>query len=308
MLYLRAFVTAGRADAVVHALEAVPEVRHVMRQPTADAREEMITADLSAVSVDPAISALLAIGLPAEQLTVERANRIGPVEQRRGEWLTHREDAMVWAEVVEGARENARLPARYLVYMAIAGVLAAFAVLLRNSVLMVGAMAVSPDLLPVTAACVGVVGRRPRLVGRSVGTLALGLAVAGITAWLLTLFLDAAGYLSTTVLPRGTSLIPAPTVTHSTILIAFVAGIAGMLATETRAGAAVGVAISVTTIPATAFAGVAAALGTSAEVLGGLATLGANVVMLLVGGTITLVIQRRLRRRLADDPLARTGS
>jgi uncharacterized membrane protein len=61
-------------------------------------------------------------------------------------------------------------------------VLAAFAVVLRNSVLIVGARAVSPDLLPVTAACVGIVGRRTRLAGRAVGTLALGLTVATATA------------------------------------------------------------------------------------------------------------------------------
>ena len=42
------------------------------------------------------------------------------------------------------------------------------------------------------------------------------------------------------------------------VLVAFAAGIAGMLAVETRASMGVGVAISVTTIPAAAFLGVAA--------------------------------------------------
>jgi uncharacterized membrane protein len=74
-------------------------------------------------------------------------------------------------------------------------VLAAFAVILRNSVLIVGAMAVSPDLLPVTAACVGIVGRRARLADRAVGTLALGLTVAMATALCMTWILDAIGYL-----------------------------------------------------------------------------------------------------------------
>ena len=142
---------------------------------------------------------------------------------------------MVWAEVVEGARENARLPVRYVVYMAVAGVLAAFAVVLENPVLLVGAMAVSPDLLPVTAACVGIVGRRPRLAGRSLGTLALGLTVSILTA-----FADHP-------LPRrrrlshGRSLSPRgrrssfPTgIDLSTVIVAFVAGIAGMIATETQ--------------------------------------------------------------------------
>ena len=299
MLYLKAFASPERTEAAVRALGALPDVRHVMRQPTADGREEMITADLSAVGVDAALGALVALGLGASDITVERSNQIGPVEQRRGEWLGHRRDAMVWAEVVEGARENARLPVRYLIFMCVAGVLAAFAVILRNSVLIVGAMAVSPDLLPVTAACVGIVGRRARLAGRAVGTLALGLTVAIATALCLTWILDAIGYLhlSAQALPGDTVLLPAETVTLPIVLIAFVAGIAGMLATETRASAAVGVAISVTTIPAAAYAGVSLAIGASQQALDGLAMLLVNLFMLLIGGTLTLTVQRVLRVR-----------
>ena len=58
--------------------------------------------------------------------------------------------------------------ARYLVLMAIAGVIAGLGVIESNSVLIVGAMAVSPDLLPVCALSVGLVARRWRLV-RTVG-------------------------------------------------------------------------------------------------------------------------------------------
>ncbi len=46
-----------------------------------------------------------------------------------------------------------------------------------------------------------------------------------------------------------------------TIFVALAAGVAGMLAVETRASMGVGVAISVTTIPAAAFLGVAAGVG-----------------------------------------------
>jgi uncharacterized hydrophobic protein (TIGR00271 family) len=299
VLYLRAFATPEQTEAAVRALGELRDVRHVMRHPTADGREEMITADLPAARVDTALDALLGLGLEAADITVERSNQIGPVEQRRGEWLGHGRDSVVWAEVVEGARENARLPLRYLIFMAVAGVLAAFAVVLRNSVLIVGAMAVSPDLLPVTAACVGIVGRRPRLAGRAVGTLALGLSVAIATALSMTAILDAIGYLhlSAQALPGDTVLLPAETVTLPIIVIAFVAGIAGMLATETRASAAVGVAISVTTIPAAAYAGVSLAIGASQQALDGLAMLLANVIMLLIGGTMTLAIQRLLRSR-----------
>ena len=67
------------------------------------------------------------------------------------------------------ARANARPVARYLVFMVAAGVIAAFGVIEANEILIVGAMAVSPDLLPITAACVGLVEspRPPRRAARS---------------------------------------------------------------------------------------------------------------------------------------------
>jgi len=297
-----------RASDSVHALQAVPGVLHVVRQQTADGAEELITAEIPAASVDPAIGVLLDLGLPAGDIGVERANLIGPVEQRRGRWLAHREDAMVWAEVVEGARENARLPVRYLVFMAVAGVLAAFAVLLENPVLLVGAMAVSPDLLPVTATCVGIVGLRPRLAGRSLGTLALGLMVSMLTAWAITVFLDAVGYLTDIALPTGTTLLLPTGIDLATVVVAFVAGIAGMIATETKASAAVGVAISVTTIPAAAYTGVAILAGKHGEPVAGLQMLGVNILMLLVGGTLALLVQRWLRRRLEHQGRRSTSS
>ena len=78
--------------------------------------------------------------------------------------------------------------------------------------------------------------------------------------------------------------------------VALAAGIAGMLALETRASAGVGVAVSVTTIPAAAYLGVAVGLREGGEAAGALAVLGVNVAMMVVGATLTLLIQRHLRR------------
>jgi hypothetical protein len=57
------------------------------------------------------------------------------------------------------------------------------------------------------------------------------------------------------------------------------------------------VAISVTTIPASAYLGVAAGEGEADKAAGALAVLGINVGMLLVGGTLTLIVQRLRGRR-----------
>ena len=86
-------------------------------------------------------------------------------------------------------------------------------------------------------------------------------------------------------------------VSPDTFIVAFAAGVAGMLAFETRASAAVGVAISVTTIPAVAFAGVAIGIGEYGRAEGALVVLLVNVVVLFVAGVLTLLVQRKLGRR-----------
>ncbi len=64
-----------------------------------------------------------------------------------------------------------------------------------------------------------------------------------------------------------------------TAIVAVLAGIAGILSlTSAKSGALVGVLISVTTIPAAANIGVAAALGDSEEWLGAMVQLSLNLV------------------------------
>lgn len=78
--------------------------------------------------------------------------------------------------------------------MVCAGVIAAFGVLARNTILIAGAMAISPDLLPLCATCAGIVTRRSWLVGRAFAALIVGLAVAAGAAFLITMLLRWTGY------------------------------------------------------------------------------------------------------------------
>jgi uncharacterized membrane protein len=112
-------------------------------------------------------------------------------------------------------------------------------------------MAISPDdLLPITAVAVGLVGRRLRLAGQAVLTLALGLAVASGAAAMFALAQDWLDLIPSGFNIDATLLGSLTTVNDETIAVALAADIAGMLALETRASSGVGVAISVTTIPA----------------------------------------------------------
>ncbi|HEY2716870.1 MAG TPA: DUF389 domain-containing protein [Solirubrobacterales bacterium] len=199
--------------------------------------------------------------------------------------------------MVGQARANSRPLARYLALINVAAVIAALGVITGSSILIVGAMAVSPDLLPVCATCVGLASGRRTLAARSFVTLWLGLALVVVTAAVLSELLKLAG-----LLPDGFKVEESPLnglahTDYSTVLIALAAGVAAILSFETRASAAVGVAISVTTIPASAYLGVALGGGGIENALGALVVLVVNVGLLIVSGTATLLVQRWLPNR-----------
>ena len=78
----------------------------------------------------------------------------------------------------------------YLVFMAAAGVIAAFGVIYASTTLIVGAMAISPDMLPITAAATALVLRRWRLSARAVATLIIGLGCACVVGAMMTFALE----------------------------------------------------------------------------------------------------------------------
>jgi len=161
----------------------------------------------------------------------------------------------------------------------------------------VGARAISPDLLPMCAACIGIVGRRWRLAGRAFVALLIGLLVSSMTAYVITGLLRIGGYAAANGSLGDGGLGILPRVSVATVIVALTAGVAGVLAFETRSSSAVGVAMSITTIPAAAFCGAALAVGDAAGAAGALAVLVANVGLLIVGGSATLIAQRWLRAR-----------
>jgi Domain of unknown function (DUF389) len=90
-----------------------------------------------------------------------------------------------------------------------------------------------------------------------------------------------------------------------TVLVALTAGMAAMLAYETAAGAAVGVAISVTTLPAAAYTGSALGLGNVDGAGGAFNVLAVNVLCIVTGSAFTLFVQQRWRQRTSATPVGR---
>ena len=153
-------------------------------------------------------------------------------------------------------------------------------------------MEVRPDLLALCATCVGLVSLLLRLAGRSFATLLIGMGLVMSVACGMTLALDAAGQIDTAENLLG-GLRGLAEADYVTVLVAASAGVAGILSFETRAANAVGVAISVTTVPASAFFGVAVAIGEIDRAWGALEVLGINLTVLVLVGSLTLLIQRR---------------
>jgi uncharacterized hydrophobic protein (TIGR00271 family) len=288
-LHLRVYGASASLNEVGERLENGDAARKVVVAQAVREGNSLLTAEVQQNSADAVLEFLLRRGVERENIALARLDELAPIGRPTA--------SLIWSDVLGQARANARPVARFLVFMATAGVIAGFGVIEVNGILIVGAMAVSPDLLPITATCVGLMSRRWRLASRALATLVLGLGTSGATAALLTLVLDLFDLLPPGFVVGDSALSGLTTVNASTIGVALAAGIAGMLALETRASAAVGVGISITTIPAAAYLGVATGQGEGDKVLGTLGVLGTNVALLLVGGTATLLVQRRLAER-----------
>ena len=295
MLRLRLAIEENRANELATALEGTGGVHQIVsmsREPTGAG--VVLEADLLPAVADQVMGLIREWEIADGSYLITRQEVIAPTPIH-GPITGGNEFA--WIEVMGEARANARPLGRYLTLMAVAGLLGAVGVITDNPILVVGAMAVSPDLLPICAACVGLVAGRARLVRARSGHAAardpdhLGggrgrrMVAAG------------AGILTGDFQVHDSALHGLAHTDYSTILVALAAGVAAMLSFETRAAAAVGVAISVTTIPASALFGVSLGLGEMSVSWGAAGVLGVNVGLLLLSGTATLAVQRWLVSR-----------
>lgn len=212
-------------------------------------------------------------------------------------------DAVVWEEVESRTSENIELSASFLAFMVLAMLIAAVGILTDQLILIIGAMVVGPEFGPIAGLSVAAVQRRRDLARRSFIALAVGFPVGITCAFLGTLALDAVDLIPDDFAQEGhpfTDFISSPD--EFSVIVAFLAGLAGVLSlTSTKSGALVGVLISVTTIPAAANIGVAAALGDGEEWIGAMEQLAINLVAIFLACIGTLFVQRRLymRRRRA---------
>ena len=304
MLSVRLSVPADQVDHAVAMLSRTDGVGELVRLPVEGRLDRhQVTADVTSAGAEAVLALIEQLRIADEDFLLVRQDVVAPLQLHsslgRG--------GLGWVEILGEARANSRPFARYLALISVAAVIAALGVLTGNGILIVGAMAVSPDLLPICAICVGLVNGRIRLAWRALLTLLLGLVLVGALAAALTALLHLTGMIGHVAIGQG-GLQSLARTDYSTVLVALAAGIAAMLSFETRASAAVGVAISVTTIPASAYLGVTFGLGEANEAWGALLVLAINVTLLIVSGTITLAVQAQLAKRSQALPASRSQS
>ncbi|MEX2274214.1 MAG: DUF389 domain-containing protein [Actinomycetota bacterium] len=310
MVHLRIVSPSARTEQVLVALAGVRQVQHVACMPEVvlEPRGDLVTALVHHDATDELVVALQRIGPWTDGMisfTDIDLTLVDPRIESDGDddWDVEA-DVVVLEQIKQRAHNDAQGSWNYVLTMVAAGVIAAVGVLTDQPVLIVGAMAVSPDLSRVTAVNVGVVTGDVALAARALRTLVLGLLVASVASALVSSGSRVGELVPATFSLEGlqrVAFVTSPDV--FSVIVAIAAGVAGMLAFEnTKSGAAVGVAISVTTIPAAAAIGVAVTLTNTTEALGAAAQLGVNVACLVIAGSATLAGQRAVRRRRLASP------
>jgi uncharacterized hydrophobic protein (TIGR00271 family) len=217
-------------------------------------------------------------------------------EARRLEELApgHPDDAVIWEGVEAQAYAGAVATVSYLIFLVLAVILAAIAVLTDSSILVVGAMVVGPEFAAVAAAAAGIVLGRWALVGRSLRLLGVSFTFAIAVVTVLALLGRVIGWITPELVtqPRpNTGFIWNPD--KWSFIVALVAGAAGALALAIQKTATmVGVFISVTTVPAAGNLALGLAVWNRDEIAGSAAQLGINVAGMIISGTVLLLVVR----------------
>jgi uncharacterized hydrophobic protein (TIGR00271 family) len=306
MIHLRIVVPNYQSQHALDLLENTPSVCNLIFLERAGKRPEgdVILCDIAREDASVVISDLREMNIDLEgSIAIEHIDsHVSEAADAAEEAASgHPADAVIWEEVESRTSESVELSLNFLAFMGLACLIAAVGLLLDSPILIIGAMVVGPEFGPIAGLCVAVVQRRRQVGERSLAALTIGFPIGITAAFLFTLAVRGVG-----LTPDSFSTTDHP-LTHFvsdpdafSFIVAYIAGTAGVLSlTSAKSGALIGVLISVTTIPAAANIGVAAAYGDWTEWRGAMAQLALNLSAIFLAGIGTLFVQRRLyiRRR-----------
>ncbi|GAB2861825.1 DUF389 domain-containing protein [Streptomyces deserti] len=301
MLHLRLITPTEKTGHVVRLIEKTVGTTHLVVMPGAarNPSGDVVMCDVAREAGDELIGALRELDLDqsgsiaVENIDLSLSKRADEAEDDApGESA----DAVLWEQLTDATHEESTLSVTYIAFITLATMIAACGVVLDNAILIVGAMAVGPEFGPLAGICTAMVQRAPRLALRSLIALLAGFAAAMAVTVGFSLFMDAVGLFTEARLEAdrpNTGFIYAPD--WFSFVVAVLAGAAGTLSlTSAKSGALVGVAISVTTVPAAANAAVALIYGDAIQTLRSTEQLLLNLLGIILAGTLTLLVQKWL--------------
>ncbi len=294
-------IPPDRTTSAVELIESTVGATHLVVLPGAarDPVGDLVTCDAARESADELLHRLREMkidqdgSIAVENIDLSMSTRADAAEEEApGEGA----DAVIWEQLAESSHEESTLSFTYFSFMLLATMIAACGVVLDNAILIVGAMAVGPEFGPLAGVCTAIVQRAPRLAARSLTALLIGFASAILVTTVFSLLMTWMGLFSRDMLDGArpqTSFIWQPD--PFSFVVALLAGAAGTLSlTSSKSGALVGVAISVTTVPAAANAAVALSYGEFAQMGGSIGQLLLNLLGIMLAGTATLYLQKKL--------------
>lgn len=301
MLHLRVIAPADLREPILNVLHNEPGVAHIVVHADAavDPAGDEITADVAREAADDVVARLKSLDVPHfGAITME------PLDTVLSSLAYHAEDAadgdaadaVIWDELVARTREESGLSVTYLMFLCIACLLAAVGVVTDSAVTVVGAMVVGPEFGPLAALAVALVQRRMSLARRAGAALLIGFPLAMVITAVATLGFEALGWVELTTTRELTQVDFIFQVGPFSLVVALLAGAAGMLSlVSSKSAALVGVFISVTTVPAAGFAVVAATVGDWGVAANSVLQLLVNLVGITVAGVVVLAVYRRTR-------------
>lgn len=319
MVHLRIVVPSPKSERVLGLLEANPSTCNLIHLPEVarQPRGDVVLCDVAREDASIVIEDLKELGVAREgSIAMEQIDsQVSDAAKRaeRAAWGIP-SDAVIWEEVEARTSESSELGGNFLVFMVLACLIGSVGIFTGSPILIVGAMVVGPEFGPLAGLCVAAVERRRGVALRSLTALAVGFPVGITAAFAFTLVCVATGLVDAdfkSIDNPLTQFIARPDA--FSIIVAVFAGAAGVLSlTSAKSGALIGVLISVTTIPAAANIGVAAALGNWSDWRGAMAQLSLNLIGIVSAGICTLFVERRLfeqrrQRHLADGTRAAAG-
>lgn len=296
MLRVRVLCPSATTARVLGLLSTEPGATHLTltRGASLEPPGDLIEVDIARAAVDPILDALADL-----DLTHTGAITFGPVDamlsdvgQQAMERRGGSTDTVVWHQVRSRAWLDSGLTPTFLAFLTIALLLAAVGVATASPITVVGAMVVGPEFGPLAALSVGLVRRDRPLIRRAARALALGLPIAMLITAAASLLWIRLGWISVGAVENARAFDFIYQVGPFSLVVALLAGAAGMLAQITaRSAALVGVFISVTTVPAAGLA-VTAAIAQKWYVAGSsLIQLAVNLIGIVIAGILVLLLR-----------------